>query len=97
MGRYIADGSKPGRADDEHRVLSRLQTLTPQQGRILQSICEGKLNKQIAYDLSIAEATVKAHVTAILRKLGVQSRTQAVLAAQKVKFSSILQEDTIER
>ncbi|MFT6887835.1 MAG: DNA-binding NarL/FixJ family response regulator [Paracoccaceae bacterium] len=65
--------------------------MTPQQMRILQLVCEGKLNKQIAYDLGIAETTVKAHISAILRKLGVQSRTQAVLIAQAVSFSSILQ------
>jgi DNA-binding NarL/FixJ family response regulator len=53
-------------------------------------ICEGKLNKQIAFDLSIAETTVKAHVTAIMRKLGVQSRTQAVLVAQEINFSKHL-------
>lgn len=75
----------------------RLAELTPQQGRILAAICEGKLNKQIAFDHSIAEATVKAHVTAILRKLGVQSRTQAVLLAQKVKFVSILNDDGTPR
>ena len=69
-------------------ALSRLATLTNQQARILQLICEGKLNKQIAYDLSIAETTVKAHVTAIMRKLGVQSRTQAVLVARDANFSS---------
>ena len=51
---------------------------------------EGKLNKQIAYDLSIAETTVKAHVTAIMRKLGVQSRTQAVLIAQEASFARVL-------
>ncbi|MCA0870069.1 response regulator transcription factor [Seohaeicola saemankumensis] len=65
---------------------SRLASLTNQQTRILQLICEGKLNKQIAYDLSIAETTVKAHVTAIMRKLGVQSRTQAVLIAKQSTF-----------
>ncbi|MEM8789742.1 MAG: response regulator transcription factor [Pseudomonadota bacterium] len=71
-------------------ALDRLTTLTNQQGRILELICDGKLNKQIAYDLSIAETTVKAHVTAIMRKLGVQSRTQAVLVAQEAKFANIL-------
>jgi DNA-binding NarL/FixJ family response regulator len=50
------------------------------------------LNKQIAFDLSIAETTVKAHVTAIMRKLGVQSRTQAVLLAKEASFVSVLQE-----
>ena len=78
----------------EAKILSQLATLTNQQARILDLICEGKLNKQIAYDLSIAEATVKAHVTAIMRKLGVQSRTQAALLVQDVKFSSVLPSDT---
>lgn len=79
------DTAKP--ADD---AASRLASLTNQQARILQLICEGKLNKQIAYDLSIAETTVKAHVTAIMRKLGVQSRTQAVLIAKETSFGSVL-------
>ena len=70
--------------------LNRLSSLTNQQARILDLICEGKLNKQIAFDLSIAETTVKAHVTAIMRKLGVQSRTQAVLVAQETKYSKVL-------
>jgi len=64
-------------------VTAKLSSLTRQQGRILDLMCEGKLNKQIAYDLSIAETTVKAHVTAIMRKLGVQNRTQAVLLARE--------------
>ncbi|WP_037283412.1 response regulator transcription factor, partial [Rubellimicrobium mesophilum] len=51
------------------------------------------LNKQIAYDLAIADATVKAHVTAIMRKLGVQTRTQAVLLARQASFAAILQEE----
>mgnify|MGYP001795822962 CR=1 FL=1 len=72
-------------------VIERLSLLTKQQSRILNLICEGRLNKQIAYELSIAETTVKAHVTAIMRKLGVQSRTQAVLIAQKANFANYLQ------
>ena len=100
-GVYTPDDYVPPSEGDamgsDQRHTSRLAELTPQQGRILQSICEGKLNKQIAYDLSIAEATVKAHITAILRKLGVQSRTQAVLVAQKAQFASILHEDPLER
>lgn len=79
------------RAEEEQDAASRLASLTNQQARILQLICEGKLNKQIAYDLSIAETTVKAHVTAIMRKLGVQSRTQAVLLAKDSGFSNALQ------
>ncbi len=70
-------------------IIGRLSSLTPQQHRILELICAGKLNKQIAYELSIAETTVKAHVTAILRKLGVQRRTQAMLLASKAQFSSL--------
>jgi DNA-binding NarL/FixJ family response regulator len=84
---FIPD-SDAGSRDDP---LARLKDLTPQQMRILQLVCEGKLNKQIAYDLGIAETTVKAHISAILRKLGVQSRTQAVLVAQGVSFAAILQ------
>lgn len=78
---------------DGDMIVKRLSTLTNQQARILQLICAGKLNKQIAYDLSIAETTVKAHVTAIMRKLGVQSRTQAVLMASKASFSNILPDE----
>ncbi|MFD1344260.1 response regulator [Litorisediminicola beolgyonensis] len=74
-------------------ALDRLATLTNQQSRILTLICEGKLNKQIAWELSIAETTVKAHVTAIMRKLGVQSRTQAVLIAQEASFNRVLPSD----
>ncbi len=75
---------------DHAQIMARLSSLTNQQGRILELICEGKLNKQIAYDLSIAEGTVKAHVTAIMRKLGVQRRTQAVLVAQEARFFNTL-------
>ena len=77
-------------ASTDNETVSRLSSLTNQQARILELICEGKLNKQIAFDLSIAETTVKAHVTAIMRKLGVQSRTQAVLVAQDARFASVL-------
>jgi DNA-binding NarL/FixJ family response regulator len=66
-------------------LLSRLATLTPQQVRVLMMLSEGKLNKQIAYELSVSEATVKAHVSAILQKLGVESRTQAVIMASKIE------------
>ncbi len=81
-------------AIDERDAAARLAELTPQQTRILQLVCEGKLNKQIAFDLDIAETTVKAHLTAILRKLNVHSRTQAVLVAQTARFASILQRES---
>ncbi len=57
----------------------KLADLTPQQKRIMKLICSGKPNKQIAYEMSLAEATVKAHITALLRRLGVRNRTQAVV------------------
>jgi len=65
-------------------LVSRLATLTPQQVRVLMMLGEGLLNKQIAYKLNVSEATVKAHVSAILQKLGVDSRTQAVIAIGKI-------------
>lgn len=94
---FLPDGYEllPGDAGtSKDDAISRLASLTNQQARILQLICEGKLNKQIAYELSIAETTVKAHITAIMRKLGVQSRTQAVLVAKQASFANVLQ-DTI--
>jgi len=69
---------------DTAGLMARLATLTPQQVRVLMMLSEGLLNKQIAYELSVSEATVKAHVSAILQKLGVESRTQAVIAAGKI-------------
>jgi DNA-binding NarL/FixJ family response regulator len=65
-------------------LVRRLATLTPQQVRVLMMLSEGLLNKQIAYELTVSEATVKAHVSAILDKLGVDSRTQAVIAASRI-------------
>jgi DNA-binding NarL/FixJ family response regulator len=69
---------------DMARLRDRLVTLTPQQVRVLMMLSEGLLNKQIAYELGVSEATIKAHVSAILQKLGVESRTQAVIAAAKI-------------
>src|SRR5438128_10288648 len=66
-------------------LIGRLASLTPQQVRGLMMLSEGLLNKQIAYGLGVSEATVKAHVSAILQKLGVESRTQAVIAAAKIE------------
>src|SRR5207302_6458220 len=71
---------------DMTRLRDRLVTLTPQQVRVLMMLSEGLLNKQIAYELGVSEATVKAHVSAILQKLGVESRTQAVIAASKIEL-----------
>lgn len=77
----VSDRSDP----ESDIVIARLATLTPQQVRVLMMLSEGRLNKQIAYELSVSEATVKAHVSAILQKLGVESRTQAVIAVSKVE------------
>src|SRR5713101_5335469 len=71
---------------DTAELIARLATLTPQQVRVLMMLSEGLLNKQIAYALGVSEATVKAHVSAILQKLGVESRTQAVIAAAKIEL-----------
>ena len=77
-------------ADDREvaDLVRRMGRLTPQQMRVLMMLSEGLLNKQIAYELSVSEATVKAHVSAILQKLGVDSRTQAVIAASKIGATS---------
>jgi DNA-binding NarL/FixJ family response regulator len=75
-----------GAVDDQSaKLAARLGTLTPQQVRVLMMLSQGLLNKQIAYELGVSEATVKAHVSAILSKLGVESRTQAVIAASKIE------------
>ena len=66
----------------------RMAQLTPQQFRVLGMLCAGLLNKQIGEDLQITEATVKAHMTAILRKLGATNRTQAVLLAGRLTRES---------
>jgi DNA-binding NarL/FixJ family response regulator len=66
-------------------TIARLSSLTPQQVRVLMMLSGGLLNKQIAYELGVSEATVKAHVSAILQKLGVESRTQAVIAAGRIE------------
>lgn len=65
-------------------LITRLNSLTPQQSKVLSMLAEGLLNKQIAYELGVSEATIKAHVSAILQKLGVDSRTQAVIALSRI-------------
>ncbi len=80
----VAAQSAPAASDDEHDAAQRLRDLTPQQFRVLQMLGTGLLNKQIAFELGVSEATIKAHMTAILRKLGASNRTQAVLIAGKL-------------
>jgi DNA-binding NarL/FixJ family response regulator len=74
--------STPNR--ESSAMARRLASLTPQQIRVLMMLSQGLLNKQIAYELNVSEATVKAHVSAIFQKLGVESRTQAVILATKI-------------
>ncbi|MFT4047758.1 MAG: response regulator transcription factor [Solimonas sp.] len=73
------------KSDDDARLAARLAQLTPQQVRVLMCLADGLLNKQIAYELGLAENTVKVHVTAILRKLDCHSRTQAALLVRALE------------
>jgi DNA-binding NarL/FixJ family response regulator len=84
--RWVPDSadSAPRTGPDEQDVAARVRELTPQQFRVLQMLGSGKLNKQIGYELGVSEATIKAHMSAILRKLGASNRTQAVLMAGKL-------------
>ena len=82
---------KAGNDAETADLMARLSTLTPQQVRVLMMLSEGLLNKQIAYNLGVSEATVKAHVSAILQKLNVESRTQAVIAAAKIEAGQLPQ------
>src|SRR6185436_18344226 len=85
-GVWTPPGVNFGQSCDAESVdlMPRLASLTPQQVRVLMMLSEGLLNKQIAYELRVSEATVKAHVSAILQKLGVESRTQAVIVAARI-------------
>ncbi|MCG9746065.1 response regulator transcription factor [Shewanella sp. Isolate8] len=75
--------------DATDQMAAKLADLTPQQYKVLQMFAEGLLNKQIAYDLGVSEATIKAHATAIFRKLGVRNRTQAVIALQQLEMEKV--------
>ncbi|MDP4822955.1 MAG: response regulator transcription factor [Aestuariivirgaceae bacterium] len=88
---WMPPGVSAGGAGDAEgdKLALRLATLTPQQVRVLMMLREGLLNKQIAYNLSVSEATVKAHVSAILQKLNVESRTQAVIAASRIDGDAV--------
>jgi DNA-binding NarL/FixJ family response regulator len=85
--RSYQDGQEPDA--DIADLIHRLQTLTPQQSRVLTMLNEGLLNKQIAYELNVSEATIKAHVSAILLKLNVDSRTQAVIQLGKINMMMV--------
>ncbi|WOX04944.1 response regulator transcription factor [Microbulbifer pacificus] len=76
----VAERYESAGAEEDNGVVDVIATLTPQQFRVATMLAEGLLNKQIAYEMQVTEATVKAHLTALFRKLDVNSRTQAVLA-----------------
>ncbi|BBN82750.1 DNA-binding response regulator [Pseudoalteromonas sp. A25] len=89
---WLPENIKDQVANTEHEdkeLAQQVASLTPQQFKVLQYLHEGLLNKQIAFELHISEATVKAHITAIFRKLGVYNRTQAVLIASKLQLEPI--------
>jgi DNA-binding NarL/FixJ family response regulator len=76
--------SDPALAHGEGEAAQRIARLTPQQFRVLSMLCSGMINKQMAAELGVSEATVKAHMTAVMEKLGATNRTQAVLIAQRL-------------
>ena len=80
------------RGDEQRDMSAKLATLTPQQLRVLQMLRQGLLNKQIAYELQVGETTVKAHVSEILRKLNVYSRTQAVIEVSKLDNAELFRD-----
>jgi DNA-binding NarL/FixJ family response regulator len=96
-GMAVPEDLDLGAEDDAAGLLRRFASLTPQQLRVLLMLRDGLMNKQIAYALSISEATVKAHVSAILQKLGVDSRTQAVILAARLeggRFGPAMSDDS---
>ncbi len=85
----IMPQQNPLLGEQDHDLARSIASLTPQQFRVLGMLAEGQLNKQIAYELGVSEATIKAHMTAIFRKLGVRNRTQAVIRLQNLDVGSI--------
>ncbi|MGH1419792.1 MAG: response regulator [Hyphomicrobiaceae bacterium] len=81
----------------DEEIADKLRSLTPQQLRVLKMLREGLLNKQIAHELSVGETTVKAHVSEILRKLSVASRTQAVIMATTIDFENFFDQHSAYR
>jgi DNA-binding NarL/FixJ family response regulator len=80
----------PARGGSTSDIGARLSSLTPQQLRVLTMLRQGLLNKQIAHELGVGETTVKAHVSEILRKLDVASRTQAVIEVSRIDFDKLV-------
>lgn len=86
----------PSAAPGSSDIATRLAELTPAQLRVLHLLRLGRLNKQIAHELGVSETTVKAHVSEILRKLNVVSRTQAVIETAQLDFETILGGDSAQ-
>jgi DNA-binding NarL/FixJ family response regulator len=86
------DAPQNGNHDTKSELIAKIASLTPQQVRVLQMIKQGLLNKQIAYELKVGETTIKAHVSEILRKLNVFSRTQAVIEVAKLDGKDLFRE-----
>ncbi|ANC54868.1 MAG: DNA-binding NarL/FixJ family response regulator [Brevundimonas sp.] len=78
------DSWAPDVPEADNDLAGRVASLTPSQLRILEGLKAGRLNKQIAFDLGVSEATIKAHLTSVFRKLGVHNRTQAVILAKSL-------------
>src|SRR5690606_31157538 len=85
-------GAQGADGNDRADLVARLSKLTPQQLRVLRMLQQGLLNKQIAYELQVGETTVKAHVSEILRKLNVYSRTQAVIEVSKLDNADLFRD-----
>lgn len=96
---YVPASYQPQQAqapqEDRSELIRRLSTLTPQQMRVLNMLRQGLLNKQIAYELQVGETTVKAHVSEILRKLHVYSRTQAVIEVSRLDQAELFKENDV--
>lgn len=81
---FFPEGIGDEADDTTNELAEKIAALTPQQYKVLSMLSDGLLNKQIAYELNVSEATIKAHMTAIFRKLGVKNRTQAVILLQQM-------------
>lgn len=92
--RWMPEAARDGHhvADEEIDLARRVAELTPQQFRVLGMVAHGLLNKQIAYELAVSEATIKAHMTAIMRKLGAHSRTQVAVLVGRLGLDSAAQD-----
>jgi DNA-binding NarL/FixJ family response regulator len=90
-GVHVPEGVEEGVTENEHEELNaiaKITSLTPSQLRVFVALSRGYMNKQIAADMEISEATVKAHVTSVYKKLGVRSRTQAVMVSKALDITT---------